>query len=74
MTKPRASDDIFQRRRAPARRRWHRVTAAAAVLALPLAASGLIAWPAAAASHAVAAHISAMRADSSSGILPPIGG
>ena len=74
MTKPRADDDISQRRRAPARRRWHRVTAAA-VLALPLAASGLTAWPASAAtSHAVTAHTSAMRAGSSSGIIPPIGG
>jgi len=74
MNKPQADNDMIQRRRARARRRWHRVIAAA-VLALPLAVSGLIAWPASAAtSHAVTATTSAMRAGSNSWILPPIGG
>jgi hypothetical protein len=79
MNKPQANNDIFQRRKASARRRWHRVIAAAAVLALPLAASGLITWPTSAAtSYAVTAksfgaNTWPMRADSNSWILPPGG-
>lgn len=80
MNKLRANNDNYQRRRASARRRWHRVAAAAAVPALPLAASGLIAWPASAAtSYAVTAtkpvgaSTPAMRAGSISWLLPPGG-
>jgi len=60
MNKPRASNNIFQSRRASARRRWHRVTATAvlrfAALVLALTLAGSLAGALTAASGAVSAN------------------
>jgi hypothetical protein len=76
VSKTRTNDDIFRRRRASALSRWHRLTAAA-VLALPLAASGIIAWPTWAATSYAVTTTSPVAVGHCCGpaptILPPIG-